>query len=249
MVSDSFSQAVDNLLIRLRPCFQHQTSYPANLDQRMTRFNSGESIWNWFGRMVNDWCMGDPELCKIEDNIALFASLFWRENRLVGANIIALITSCELTEYLIEPPDNCEEMYLRLDYDDKTLGDPFSHPIPHIHVFGDLSPRFALDGGNADNVVMDFLEFIYRQFVPIKWKSWAEHEWNQDYFRRNGDHNSNPFPLMMKAFEESQISILREHEKNLKKLKRLLRDKKDRLFNYSMNGTDRELLEYPEARS
>ena len=249
MVSDSFSQGIDNLLIRLRPYNrQHQTSFPPNLDQKFTHFNSGELIRDWFERMVHTFCSGNPDLCKIEDNIALFASLSWQKNQLVGANIAVMITSCELTEYLIEPPDNCEEMYLRLDYDDKTLGDPFSHPIPHIHIFGDLSPRFALDGGNADNVVMDFLEFIYRQYVPKKWKLWAEYEWNRDYFRYNRDPNSNPFPLMMSAFEESQISILREHEKNLRKLKQLLRAKKDHIFKYFMNGTDREILEYPAAR-
>jgi hypothetical protein len=246
--SDSFSDSVDKLLHLLRPHGRKQTCYPPSLDQNASRFETGESIHQWFARMVKAFCDDDPDRYAIEGNVALFAFLAWKKKQLFGANIAALITSCDLCQYLLEPPPECDVMYLRLDYDYGTLGEPFSHPLPHIHVHGGLSPRFALDGGNSENVVMDFLESVYRQFVPSKWKSWAQREWDRNYFTAQQDPERNPFPLIMAAFKESQVGVLREHRQHINRLKQLLRMKKDQLFEFGMDGSDRELLEYPAAR-
>ena len=38
----------------------------------------------------------------------------------------------------------------------------------------DRYPRFALDGGTSGNVVLDYLEFIYRNYMPEQWLAWGE---------------------------------------------------------------------------
>lgn len=122
-----------------------------------------------------------PDLATIEDNIAVFLKLTWKDRkRLVYANIQTIITTSNLEDYYYLGVD-AEAQYLRLDFDYKTLGDPFSHPLAHIHVEGDLSPRFALEGGNSGNIIVDYLEFLYRNYVADKWLEWAEREWNREF--------------------------------------------------------------------
>lgn len=246
--SNSFSESVDGLLL-LHPHGQSESCYPAHLDHDATRFNDGETVQEWFVRLVNAACGGDPRRCAIEPNIAVFATLYWNRKTLVGANICTLVTSCELEAYYVERPADCNEMYLRLDLDIHTLGEPFSHPLPHIHVLGEFSPRFSLDGGNSGNVVMDYFEFLYRNFASTKWNEWAERVWNKHYFELpNADRAQNPFPRILAAFKESQIGILRQQRDNVVRLKELLRHRKDNLFQFGMNADDRELLEYPQSR-
>jgi hypothetical protein len=187
--------------------------------------------------------------CAIEDNIALFASLFWQDRKtLAGANVCALVATRDLEEYYASDAPDCEAICLRLDLDYESLGEPFSHPLPHIHIPGELSPRFSLDGGNSGNVVMDYLEFLYRQFVPGKWKGWMEHAWNEDFRLRGRAEEDNPFPNIVRAFSEGQMPVLRQHAADLARLKQLLRQRKDQLFDFHMDRLDRELVEYPEAR-
>ena len=62
-----------------------------------------------------------------------------------------------------------------------TLGDPFTHPLAHVHVSDESHPRFSLDGGTSGNVIVDYLEFLYRNYVFDDWLNWAKRQWlNQE---------------------------------------------------------------------
>jgi hypothetical protein len=165
---------------------------------------------------------------------------------LVYANIQTIVTASDLEDYYLDL--NAQAIYLRLDFDYKTLGDPFSHPLAHIHVEGDLSPRFALEGGTSGNIVVDYLEFLYRNYVPVKWLRWAEREWNRKFDATAGPGEVNHFSAIVDAFATSQFPILRDHTALLSRIKRTLQERKDELFTFHMEGADRELLEYPLAR-
>jgi len=96
------------------------------------------------------------------------------KDRLIYASVPTLVTESTIEEYYL---DGDSATYIRLDLNYETLGEPFSHPLAHIHVGDEDSPRFALDGGTSGNVVMDFLEFIYRNHAPEKWLQWARRQW------------------------------------------------------------------------
>jgi hypothetical protein len=197
-------------------------------------------------RLVNDFCEGHPKRVAIEDNIAVFLRLVWKnKKRLLYANIQTLVATDDLEDYYLGAGG--EAIYLRLDFDYTTLGDPFSHPLAHIHVEGALSPRFALDGGTSGNIVVDYLEFIYRHYVPLKWRRWAEKVWGQEYAPAS-ENDADPFQVIMEAFASSQFDILRDNSATLGHIKRALRRRKDEVFGLHVEGSDREILEYPAAR-
>jgi hypothetical protein len=139
-------------------------------------------------------------------------------------------------------------VYLRLDLNYETLGDPFSHPLAHIHVSDESHPRFALDGGTSDNVIVDYLEFLYRNYVSDKWVRWARRQWLATSYAEAIDPEDDPFDRIVDAFTDSQFGELNTRAQGIRQIKKTLREAKDALFANHMNGPDREILEYPAAR-
>lgn len=246
MSRKNFLDELDNVVRWLRPYGSSTTKFPNNLEPSQLRFEANETVHNWFERLVNGVCFADTGLCAIEDNIAVFAIAFWsKKKELIGANISVLVTSKPLDEYLeVGASPNEEESYFRLDYDATTLGYPFSHPLPHIHVFGHESIRFALEGSSG-NVIVDFFEFVYRHFYPQKWSNWAEGVWNADFTAKRLSEDENPIYRIFKAFEESRLGVLQQHEDDLTRLKTLLRKSKDNYFKFTASESDRTLISYP----
>ena len=248
-MSDSmlFSVGVDTLLQAVRPYGRDVSAFPPALNETEARRSPGETLHQWFMRVVNQFCDGDPKRTAIEDNIAVFVKLSWKDRkRLIYANVQTVVAECDLDDYYLG--ENAEAQYLRLDFDYKTLGDPFSHPLAHVHTEGDLSPRFALEGGIAGNILVDYLDFVYRNFVPVKWITWAEREWGREFVATANVGDVNFFPTIVDAFASSQFQILRDHASLLSRIKRTLRKRKDESFGLHMEGADREILEYPLAR-
>jgi hypothetical protein len=242
-----FSVGVDTLLQAVRPYGRDASAFPRSLDEIQARRNPGETLHQWFVRVVDQFCDADPKRTAIEDNIAVFIKLSWRDRRrLVYANIQTVVAACDLEDYYLG--ENADARYFRLDFDYKTLGDPFSHPLAHVHVEGDLSPRFALEGGISGNIVVDYLEFLYRHFAPAKWLKWAEREWEREFVATAMADEVNYFPTIVDAFATSQFQILRDHATLLTRIKRTLRRRKDQSFGLHMQGADREILEYPLSR-
>jgi hypothetical protein len=242
-----FSVAVDQLLCTVKPNGRSVSAFPPRLDEQTARKKAGETLDKWFIRMVDLFCDGDPKTWAIEDNIAIFMRLSWGpKERLVYANVQTIVAACDLEDYYLGM--KAEAQYLRLDFDYKSLGDPFSHPLAHIHVEGDLSPRFALEGGNAGNIVVDYLEFLYRNYVPFKWLKWVEREWRQEFAATPKSGDVDRFPMIVEAFATGQFQILRDHAPLLTRIKQTLRRRKDAAFAQHVDGFDREILEYPLAR-
>lgn len=243
------SEGVSNVLQMLRSHSRPETNFPVGLSAAATRRASGETLRQWFKRLVHKYC-SDKEYCSdkpgrvaIEENIAIFASLEWgtkdKKDLLRFASMSVLIAPCDLDTFLKK---DCEATCLRLDVNCKTLGFPFSHPLAHVHVEGSSQLRFALDGGIAGNVVLDYLEFIYRTFVPIKWERWARKVW----LSHRDDEAT--FNQIVTAFKENQFSVLREYAAPISELKKLLRKAKDSAFKGYLSSVDREILEYPAGR-
>jgi hypothetical protein len=127
------------------------------------------------------------------------------------------------------------------------LGEPFSHPLAHIHVNDHPNLRFALDGGNAGNIIVDFLEFIYRMYVPTKWVAWAKQVWFNSEAKRS-QIEEDFFTRMVEAFASAQFHLLRDDRSTIERLKRVLRQYKDSAFDLACDSADRELFEYPSGR-
>ncbi len=102
--------------------------------------------------------------------------------------------------------------------------------------------------GVTSNIVVEYLEFLYRNYASRKWLKWAEREWNREFVATAGPGEVNHFSAIVDAFASSQFHILQVHTGLLSRIKRTLRKRKDELFNLHMEGADRELLEYPLAR-
>jgi hypothetical protein len=239
----SFSDGVDRLLAAVRPHGRPETAFPDKLIVTDTRRTSGETLHAWFVRLVDQYCASDPNLVALEENVAVFAKFKWEKDRLIYASVPTLVAGCTLVDFYLDP--NAGATYFRLDVDYATLGEPFSHPLAHVHVGVADSPRFALDGGSSGNVVVDFLEFVYRNEVPAKWLRWARREWLSE---RDDELRASQFDRIVRAFHERQFGVLRQDVHVLTRIKRMLRASKDDLFKSHLNGADRELLEYPLAR-
>ena len=240
-----FSIGVDNLLEAIRPHGRDEVRFPRGLVESEARRHPSERLQTWFRRVVDRSCGGEPGLIAIEDNIAVLVALNGRP-RLSYASIQTVIATTDLDDYYLD--EAAQAQYLRLDLDYRTLGDPFSHPLAHVHVEGELSPRFALDGGYSGNIVIDYLEFIYRNYVPNKWLAWARRAWDRERSTNESPGESDRFSTVIQAFGDGQFHILREHAAFLGDVKRALRRRKDEAYRYHMEGADREILEYPSAR-
>lgn len=241
----SFSIGVDNLLERLRPHSRPATAFPVEFDVADARRAGAETVRQWFMRLVDKYCGGDPALAAIESNIAVFAKLKWNRDRLVYATMPTLIAECDLEEYYQR--GNAEATYLRLDLDYATLGDPFSHPLPHVHASDERHPRFCLEGGTSGNVIVDYLEFVYRNYAHDRWLDWARRQWISTR-GVEADEGGLLFRLIVEAFLENQFHVLRANAHAIAQIKKTLRDAKDSMFRSHMDGVDREILEYPLAR-
>lgn len=87
----SFSIGVDNFLNLVRPHGRPSTSFPLGLSGNDTRRGSTESLHQWFVRLVDKYCDGDPTLVGAEDNIAIFANFGWQKDVLRYASVPTLI--------------------------------------------------------------------------------------------------------------------------------------------------------------
>lgn len=242
--SRSFSDGVDRLLDAIRPyAGQGEAHFPRGLDASKARLADNEEVHSWFVRLVDTFCEGEPKLVALEENIAVFVTLRWlSKTELTYANMQVLIATDDLDAFYLDP--TVDALYLRLDSDHQNLGEPFSHPLPHIHVRGPLSPRFSLDGGNCGNVVIDFLEFIYRTYLSDQWSAWAGRVWRNKFPTKG----RTPVDEVVDAFRSCQFTILQERSHDVARIKEVLRASKDELFELHLRRCDRALLEYPAAR-
>jgi hypothetical protein len=77
--SQSFSDGVDNLLQTVRPHGRAASAFPPELDETQARRSPGENLHDWFVRMVDQVCDGEPKRIAIEHNIAVLLKLAWKD--------------------------------------------------------------------------------------------------------------------------------------------------------------------------
>lgn len=158
-----------------------ENNYPPGIKnaQNIKFKNSDSTARDWFVRIVDEELDGHPERCAIEENIAIFATVKWEQEReLKYANLQCLIAlNGSLEDLYLDEAIECE--YLRLDFDPAQPGSLFTHPIPHIHVRGSRGPRFGLRQGESGHVVFDFLDFVYRNYLPYQWENWLSDIWDE----------------------------------------------------------------------
>ncbi|HQU41680.1 MAG TPA: hypothetical protein PK867_02665 [Pirellulales bacterium] len=107
--------------------------------------------------------------------MAMFLQFGWeaRRFRYLHCQAIAVIGGTLDDAYLRS--DGIDLRYLRLEYESGPfmLGALFSHPVVHIHSQPREAPRFALDSTDGETVLLDFLDFLYRNFCHDAWSRWA----------------------------------------------------------------------------
>lgn len=247
-MADLFSDGVDRLLNDIRPYGQQNSFFPRDLKGKDVRRKRGDSLQDWFKRVVRECQDTDCTKAALEENIAVFLEVRWtRQKRLTYVNIQTVVVLGSLLDYYRGA--SFEAQYLRLDYDEKSLGGLFSHPLAHVHLEGELSPRFSLDGGDSGNVIVDYLEFLYRHYEHTKWLKWAERQWKSEFLSRfDGQNDADPWPSIQEAYQNGELEFLRANSLWLERIKEVLRQRKDAGFTGHMQGSDRVILEYPAAR-
>jgi hypothetical protein len=222
--------------------------FPTSVERAVLRMSESESARNWFVRCVNTFMDNGKDLdrWRLADDLAIFAVVQWDSPgpRLVACSVNVVKTEGSLEDYYLDEDEQVLANYLRMDLDYGTLGPLFTHPLPHIHAWSsDATPRFAVEG-IGENVVVDFLEWVYRHFYHDQWLRWAEDVCRPDFAGRYSE-DTNPLDWIFRAFKESQIAVLRELRDEVKRVKDLLRNEKDQIFDLRASTEDRNLIAYP----
>jgi hypothetical protein len=134
----------------------------------------------------------------------------------------------------------------RLDLDYGTLGPIGTHPLPHVHFSPTDPPRCTLDASRSTNVVIDFVELVYRHFYHDVWRSWAERTWDRYYDDRNDDPDRNPFRAIVDAFARNDIGFLHANAAAIAELVGVLDREKSKLYELRMDPADRYIMTFPD---
>ncbi|RLC18895.1 MAG: hypothetical protein DRI57_07820 [Deltaproteobacteria bacterium] len=248
----TFSEETDRVLLKLNTWGKPRGSltFPGNYDISDGRWRySAETSDVWFRRIVDTFFRGYPTCCAIADNIGMLALIKWEEKtNLVYANIQTIIVSGgDLESFYLSDDlekDRLRCQYLRLDLDMKSLGPLFKEPFPHIHSNPAHEPRFAFSFGDSGNVIMDFLEFIYKNYRYDEWMKWAENVWRKN--AREAGEEDDPFEGIVYAFKAGKADLLQNRfSKDLKRLKSYLQQAKDSSYPLRVKKELRDLLNYP----
>ena len=242
-----FSQAIDGLLAYLDGAEPVGTrTYPTGMNRATVRMAGGESLHAWFARCAEALMEGGNEIpgWQIAEDLAVFATIDWGHpgRQLKACSINVLKVSSTLEEYYLDPS---AAYYLRMDYDYGTLGPMFTHPLPHVHAWpAGTAPRFVSEGAGG-NVVVDFLEWVYRHFFHGEWLDRALRVCAPDFAKRYPRREDNPLERIFQAFNESQLGILREWTGEIQRIKGLLNERKGKAFSLRGSTEDRDLMAYP----
>lgn len=216
------------VLERLRPYgLEGHASFPHGEASSMRHGKQGEPLSAWFTRCVDTHLGGDPARCRLEPNIALLAQVRWSAGTSIQyANMQAIVAlDGDLDDlYLGEPV--CTQ-YLRLDFDPQRLGLLFREPHPHIHVHPTGEPRLTMP--SAGNVVVAFLESLYRNYHHDAWQRWVTEVWNTK--APEAGTGQDPLNAIIGAFKAGQAGILRDRFATpLDRLRQYLRAEADAAY-------------------
>lgn len=234
-----FSEGVRNLILYMctkgRP--KGRLFFPPNIK------SSGEEKYRksdktpsaWFRRVVDSLFDGDPEICSIDDNIAIFIDLEWEnEKEIVFISIQAFIanTGCLTSAYL---DDSTECEYFRLDVDTRRPGSLINHPMPHIHVKGSGGARFSLPVSGSNNVIFDFIDFIYRNYKTSEWESWLSNTYRSIHPENENCEDAFEF-VLDSLFGRANSAILQDenYRETIKKISLAMQHLRSDIFPLSV---------------
>jgi len=246
-VAALFSDNFDTFLHSLQPHGgpQGNLTYPAGLSRQDARIRGNETPRDMLVRCVSNAAGGNVRQCQVEDDLAVFAFIQWRDNNVLSsASVQAIKTNGIDIPTYYAAAGNHQIQYFRFDVERRT-GLIFTHPFPHVHYVPRGEVRYSLNGWESRNVVIDFFEHIYLQCYHPLWLAWAENLWSQYWGQFGNPGDPNPFPIIVDAFRDSQYPVLEQHEVNLQALKNVLRHKKDEGYRLRVDGGRCSLLAYP----
>ncbi len=203
--SDYFSIGFRNFLETIRPYqVDQEASFPRNY--AVEHIAANEEIFAWFHRIIDEQLGGLVDACAIEEDLGVFAKIHYHRGHIAYANIQVIKTAEDLETFYLDARVPCN--YLRLDYDPNRPGKIFTHPLPHIHASQLEAPRFGSDISESGNIIVDFFDFIYRNFYDAKWIEWVRHAYREGNWHRAVEADDFFEPIRI-AFEEGRIGDLR----------------------------------------
>lgn len=133
-------------------------------------------------RLVDSPLQGELQACRIEENLLFLQFGLEAQRRFRHLRCQALAAIGGTLEDVYLGTAGVQTRYLRLEYeaDPLMLGELFSHPVVHVHAQPEEAPRFALESvAPGDTVLLDFLDFLYRNFCHPAWSRWANAVWRR----------------------------------------------------------------------
>jgi hypothetical protein len=231
-----FSQCFCDLLEGIAPYGRTEARYPAECKDH--RISEGEGAHGWFKRLIDGPLEGRVERCAVEQNMAVVAHLEYAGEKITYANIQVLVAEADLESFYCD--DAIRSWYFRLDYDLRCLGPLFKEPLPHIHCLPEGEPRFHCPAPTG-NAVVDFFDFIYRNFHPEKWRDWAHRAYAASLLQGEKDL----FEPIKAAFATNEHeALMTKYSDGLIALKRVCRNLKDDVFRHRIDPELADALSY-----
>lgn len=236
------SHSMQAVLQCLRPHGPEGTaSFPPGGASSMRHGKQREPLSAWFSRCVDTHLGGDPAPCQLEANIALLSEVRWQDDTSIQyANMQAIVVLNGNLADLYCGEQVCTQ-YLRLDFDPNNLGLLFREPHPHIHVHPTGEPRLAMT--SSGNVVVAFLELLYRNYHHDAWQDWVTGVWNKR--APEAGKESDPLRHILRAFQTNKGDVLRErYAEPLGRLRQYLRAEADAAYPGRVDEQWLSLLDY-----
>lgn len=237
-----FSQGAQNVIEELTPRTKvGEVLFPRTWDSAHGAFDSQQSLHDWFVKNADQ--IGDPSLCQIEPNVAIFMRVAWRDaSEIVASSCqVMIVDGGTLEDYYVG--QRCAAQYLRFDYHPHAPGRMFREPMPHVHIHADGEPRFGWPCGSA-NIVADFLEMLYLNYHYDQWLKWARSIW-EDVIRKHAV-KEDPFDRIFGAYQRGEWSLLEPHRTLLKHFRDGLQSEKDSAIRLRAPDSPRSAATYPD---
>lgn len=186
-----------------------------------------------------DWLEQEDDLRKfsVDDGMLLWGNVSWDKKfadrvqvpstfPLSHASVEVVIATGAEEATIAAVIERCSPFqYLRLDYDPSALGPIFKEPAPHIHVHIDGEPRFPGCHALGDLPIVNFVDFIFRNWRHEQWANWLYESW-YDRFVKNDEDDL--FEKVRAAYAMSNLAVLQgeDTQRVIESLRRHLREEK-----------------------
>lgn len=234
-----FSPGFQNFLYTIAPPFgSSEVVFPTGCPE--VRASAMESAYEWFQRVVKDGLHGDVARCAIESNMGIIARIRYLDGLIVYANVQVVVAMSDLRTLYRDA--KTQHWYFRLDYDRGNLGRLFREALPHIHSLPKGEPRFGCSTSSG-NMIVDFFDFIYRNFYPDAWADWARQAYLESGL--GGIDAEAIFSAIEESYKVNAYEhLLSSYSKQLRDIKAAGKTLKDRIFSPRIDIASSELLSY-----